>query len=174
MDVRMPVMDGLEATRRIRQHPGGTETAIIALTASALNDDRHAIMQSGVNDFLSKPCQEDELLQKMQACLNLGYLYDDAAAPRNDSGANAGSGSKSAAIQDLLQEMPPELARDLQLAIQNGDKGRLDQLIEQAGEWDVAISRALKDLADRYEYDALTHLLEGAGRRETMAGRKPC
>jgi PAS domain S-box-containing protein len=174
MDVRMPVMDGLEATRRIRQHPGGTEIAIIALTASALNDDRHAIMQSGVNDFLSKPCQEDELLQKMQACLNITYLYDDAAAPRNDSGANAGSGSKSAAIQDLLQEMPPELARDLQLAIQNGDKGRLDQLIEQVGEWDVAISHALKDLADRYEYDALTRLLEGAGRRETMAGRKPC
>jgi CheY-like chemotaxis protein len=162
MDVRMPVMDGLEATRRIRQHPGGTETAIIALTASALDEDRRTIMQSGVNDFLAKPCPENELLQKIQGCLNLSYLYDDTEAPRNDSGANPGSDPKSAASLDALQELPPELARDLQVAIRNGDKGRLDQLIEQVGERDVVVSNALKDLADRYDYDALTHLLEGA------------
>jgi CheY-like chemotaxis protein len=162
MDVRMPVMDGLEATRRIRQHPGGTETAIIALTASALDEDRRTIMQSGVNDFLAKPCPENELLQKIQGCLDLSYLYDDTEAPRNDSGANPGSDPKSAASLDALQELPPELARDLQVAIRNGDKGRLDQLIEQVGERDVVVSNALKDLADRSEYDALTHLLEGA------------
>jgi PAS domain S-box-containing protein len=173
MDMHMPVMDGVEATRRIRQHPGGTETAIIALTASAMDEDRRAIMQSGVNDFVSKPCQEHELLQKMQACLNLSYLYDGTEAPRNDSGAALGSDPKSAAIEDLLQELPPDFARDLQLAIQNGDKGRLDQLIEQVGERDVAVSNALKDLADRYEYDALSRLLEGAVRRETTAGGRP-
>jgi PAS domain S-box-containing protein len=162
MDMRMPVMDGLEATRRIRQHAGGTETVIIALTASAMNEDRLTVMQSGVNDFISKPCQEDELLRKMQAHLNLGYLYDGTEAPGNEAGAALGSGPRSVAIQDALLELPPEFARELRLAIQNGDKGRLDQLIEQIGERDVAVSQALKHLADRYEYDALTHLLEGA------------
>ncbi|HXB73850.1 MAG TPA: response regulator [Candidatus Acidoferrales bacterium] len=164
MDVRMPVMDGLEATRRIRQHEGGAEPVIIALTASAMSDDRRVVMQSGVNDFLSKPCQEDELLQKMQAHLKLSYLYDGTLydgteAPRNDSGAALGSDPISVPVQEL----PAELAGDLRLAIGNGDKGRLDQLIEQVGERDSALSLALKNLADRYEYDALTYLLEGAG-----------
>jgi PAS domain S-box-containing protein len=163
MDVRMPIMDGLEATRRIREHPGGAETVIIALTASALNEDRRMIMQSGVNDFLSKPCQEEELLRKMQACLNLSYLYEDTGAGRNDSCAALGSDPRSAVIQDLLQELPPQLVGDLRLAIQSGDKSRLDQLIDQVGERDVVVSQALKSLADRYEYDALTHLFEGAG-----------
>jgi CheY-like chemotaxis protein len=158
MDVRMPVIDGLEATRRIRQEPGGTDTVIIALTASAMHEDRSVIMQNGANDFLSKPCQEDELLEKMQTHLKLGYLYDHTEAPRNDSVAARGSDPKSAP----MQELPPELVGDLQLAIRNGEKDRLDQLIEQVGERNVVISRALKNLADSYDYDALTHLLEGA------------
>jgi PAS domain S-box-containing protein len=164
MDVRMPVMDGLEATRTIRQRRGGAETVIVALTASAMYEDMLVVMQSGVNDFLSKPCQEDELLQKMKVHLNLSYLYGGAEALRNDSGTAPGSGpkpvsdSKSMSIEDL----PPELVGDLQLAIRNGEKDSLDRLIERVGERNVAVSQALKDLADRYDYEAIEHLLEGA------------
>jgi two-component system sensor histidine kinase/response regulator len=163
MDVRMPVMDGLEATRTIRQR-GGAETVIVALTASAMYEDLLVVMQSGVNDFLSKPCQEEELLQKMKIHLNLSYLYGGAEAPRNDSGATPGadpkpvSDPKSMSIEDL----PPELVGDLQLAIRNGEKDSLDRLIERVGERNVAVSQALKDLADRYDYEAIEHLLEGA------------
>jgi PAS domain S-box-containing protein len=159
IDVRMPVMDGLEATRRIRRQPGGAETVIIALTASAMEEDRRVVMQSGVNAFLSKPCQEDQLMQTMQAHLNLSYLYDDMEAPRNNSGEALGSDLQSAPIQEL----PPQLVGDLQLAVRNGQKDRLDQLIQQVGERHVVVSQALKDLAERYDYDALTKLLEGAG-----------
>jgi CheY-like chemotaxis protein len=163
MDARMPVMDGLEATRTIRQRQGGMETVIIALTASAMYEDRCVVIQSGVNNFLSKPCQEDELLQKMKAHLNLSYLYDDAAAPRNDSGAapeadpHPVSDPKSVSIEEL----PPELVGELQLAIRNGEKDRLDRLIERVGERNGAVSQALKGLADKYDYEAIAHLLEG-------------
>jgi PAS domain S-box-containing protein len=158
MDVRMPVMDGLEATRRIRVQPGGTDTIIIALTASAMEEERHVVMQNGANDFVSKPCQEDELLQKMQAHLNLTYVYDDVHARRNDPGATPRSDVNSV----LIQELPPELLDNLGIAIRNGQTDRLTKLIEQVGERDAEISQALKDLADKYDYDALTHLLEGA------------
>jgi CheY-like chemotaxis protein len=158
MDLRMPVMDGFEATRRIRQLVGGTKTVIIALTASAMDEDRRVVIQSGANDFLSKPCQEDELLRKLQAHLNLSYLYDNTEASQDPS-ATVGHGPKLVSIQGL----PPQLVGDLRLAIRNGEKDRLDQLIEQVGERDVEISHALKDMADRYDYDALTQLLERAG-----------
>lgn len=60
MDMRMPVMDGLEATRRIREN-GGT-TPIIALTANAMSSDKQECYDAGMNDFVSKPIEPDELL----------------------------------------------------------------------------------------------------------------
>ena len=94
----------------------------------------------------------------MQTHLNLSYLYDGTQKSHGDPRTAPGPDPKSTPIEEL----PAELAGDLRLAIRNGEKDRLDRLIEQVGERDVALSQALKDLADRYEYDALTNLLEGA------------
>ena len=84
MDMRMPVMDGMETTRRIRALPGGRETVILALTASAMEESRRAAMDSGVDDFLSKPCSEDELFDKTQKYLGLGYLFEEEEASGAD------------------------------------------------------------------------------------------
>lgn len=64
MDMRMPNMDGLEATRKIRQLPNvPRELPIIALTANAFDDDRNACFDSGMNDFMTKPVSAEELSQ---------------------------------------------------------------------------------------------------------------
>jgi len=62
MDIQMPVMDGFEATRYLRQDLGLT-TPIIALTASAINGEKQRCLAAGMNDYLTKPFYEDELLQ---------------------------------------------------------------------------------------------------------------
>ncbi len=81
MDVHMPVMDGLAATRVIRSTQSQKETVIIALTAGALDDDRQAVLRSGADDFISKPCREDDLLEKIARHLKLSYEYMEGAPP---------------------------------------------------------------------------------------------
>lgn len=61
MDVQMPVMDGYQTTRKIRQMPHCSEIPVIAMTANVMNDDRKKCLQAGMNDFISKPILPETL-----------------------------------------------------------------------------------------------------------------
>ena len=156
MDVHMPVMDGLEATRRIKADPRGSETLIAVLTASVLEDDRRAVAQSGADDFLAKPCREDELLEKIRVLLKIAYDYEET------SGAEAQPLAGVAALSaKRLGRLPRELVEELRGATLKGNKRLLNQLILRVPEaGDVECAQALQGLADKYEYDTLTQLLE--------------
>ncbi|WP_282413548.1 response regulator [Pseudomonas sp. PS01299] len=66
MDCRLPIIDGYEATRQIRQLPGRREVPIIALTANALQGDRETCLSAGMNDYLAKPFKRNDLQQILQ------------------------------------------------------------------------------------------------------------
>ena len=108
MDVHMPVMDGLEATRRIKADPRGKETVIVVLTASAMDEDRRAVAQSGADDFLAKPCREDELLEKMRALLNIAYDYEETERESKASFRRC-----AALSAERLGRLPRELVEEI-------------------------------------------------------------
>lgn len=66
MDVQMPTLDGLQATRLIRENPQSEETPIIALTAHAMKGDRIRCLQAGMDGYLSKPFEADELIRLVE------------------------------------------------------------------------------------------------------------
>ena len=85
MDMMMPVMDGLQATRHIRADAGLKEVPIIAISASVTAEDRQKWVASGGNGFEAKPVRRESLLRQMGELLDLTWIYrdgeGDAAAP---------------------------------------------------------------------------------------------
>jgi CheY-like chemotaxis protein len=156
MDVHMPLMDGLQATRIIKSDPRGKETIVVALTASALDDDRRAVAESGADDFLTKPCIEDELLEMLRIHLKLTYDYE----PTGEVLVSAGAAELS---PKRLAHLPLALVEELRKAVLSGKKGLIDTLVDQVRQaGDAGIADQLKQLADKYEYDVLAELLEAA------------
>ncbi|WP_353259312.1 CBS domain-containing protein [Prochlorothrix hollandica] len=87
MDMRMPVMDGYEATRYIKSHLQGQATVIVALTASALEEERSLVLSAGCDDFMRKPFRETVLFDKIAQYLQVDYIRatPDRPQPRSSS-----------------------------------------------------------------------------------------
>jgi DNA-binding response OmpR family regulator len=125
-----------------------------------MDDNRRTAYQSGVDDFVTKPCHEDDLLEKMRVHLNIAYDYEKISG--NESEPVAGVAALSA---ERLGQLPQELIKGLQNATLSGDKYLLDKLILKVREaGDAESAPALEQLANNYDYDALTRLLEEACR----------
>jgi CheY-like chemotaxis protein len=81
MDMRMPTMDGYEATKYIKSHVKGSATVIIALTASVLEEEKAIVLSAGCDDFMRKPFKEATVLQMLQKHLGVVFLYEEMAEP---------------------------------------------------------------------------------------------
>jgi PAS domain S-box-containing protein len=158
MDLRMPVMDGREATRRIKSTPKGKETAIIVLTASSFEDGRKDMASIGVDGYIRKPFREAELFENLARCLSIKYVYADGPAvilPQQ-------SAATAAPSAEALSHLPDRLAQDLRTAASGANLKSLLALISQVETHDAQTAEGLRELAARYDYEAILAVLPGA------------
>ncbi|GGA50587.1 hypothetical protein CYANOKiyG1_70090 [Okeania sp. KiyG1] len=77
MDMRIPVMDGYEATRKIKATTKGQAIAIIALTASVLEEEKAVILSAGCSAFMRKPFREEEIFEAMREHIGVEFIYEE-------------------------------------------------------------------------------------------------
>ena len=153
MDRRMPEMDGLEATRRIRALPGGQEVKIVALTASVFAEQRGEMLAAGMDDILHKPFRPKEIFECLGRQLGVRYAYRERATPA----APAPSGA--ALDPAALAALPADLRRELADALAILDTERIDALIGRVAERDAALGQTLRRHADDFDYAPIEEAL---------------
>ncbi|HEY9649349.1 MAG TPA: ATP-binding protein, partial [Coleofasciculaceae cyanobacterium] len=106
-DLVMPVMDGYHMARNLRQLPEFKTTTIIAISANAFEVDRQESLQTGCNDYLAKPIQTEDLLNKIKSLLKLSWIYQNSneLPLQDDADELEPSASSSAMMVPLLEEL---------------------------------------------------------------------
>jgi CheY-like chemotaxis protein len=171
MDVRMPVMDGYEATRQIRaketklangksresqrSHP---QTVIIALTANAFEEDRQQALSVGCDDFVRKPFQEEEILQKMSQYLGVRYVYEGSSQISELSDRPEDKADSYSLNADSLAAMPAEWVAKLHAAAFSAREKEIWRLIEQIPEEHAQLADALAQKVKDFRLDLIVNL----------------
>ena len=151
MDMRMPVMDGYEATKHIKSHLKGQATVVVALTASAFEEARTVVLGAGCDDFVRKPFREDVLFEKMAKYLGVRYVYEEEAPESAISEENPVLEDSS--LKQALAKMPPEWVQALYQAALCTDEKQIFALIEEIPSELAPLSNALTDLVNNFRID---------------------
>lgn len=157
MDRRMPVMDGLEATRRIKAMAGGKETVIVALTASVFEEQRDEVLEAGCDDFLRKPFREAEIFDMMAKHLKARYVYAEEQPTTTAEAARMDLPSSEA-----MAALPAEWLEVLAKAAEEIDLKAAEQIISRIGARDKALAESLAYLVKDFRFDTLQDLVKEA------------
>ncbi|MGB6168540.1 MAG: ATP-binding protein, partial [Geitlerinemataceae cyanobacterium] len=167
MDMRMPVMDGYEATQRIKCTTKGQATAIIALTASVLDEEREIVLSAGCDDFMRKPFKEADIWEAMHKHIGVRYIYDDTG---DDNTSSSSSRDLQKALDpENLATLPIELLRQLEGAANFADFTQIDRSIAEIRSHNATIAEAISMLADDFAYDKIAEHLKAAIDRVSTA-----
>jgi signal transduction histidine kinase/FixJ family two-component response regulator len=157
MDMRMPVINGYEATQHIKATPLGQATAIIALTANAFNDEQLLTLSAGCDDFIRKPFQEDEIFDKLAKHLDLSYVYFDGLP--SDLTLQKRSTNSNLTKQDLAV-MPEQWIQRIYEAASGGSDERVFQLIAEIPTEHDTLRNALQQLASDFRFDEILEAIQ--------------
>lgn len=154
-DLAMPVMNGFEMAQRLRESEEFKDSVIIAFSASVFSFDRQKSREAGCNDFLSKPVQASELLEKLQYYLQLRWIYEtrEELIPKNPESTEIGE----------MTIPPGELLTPLYQAAKRGYISGIEESANQLKQLDpkyTAFANKVLELAEEFEDEAIVELVK--------------
>jgi PAS domain S-box-containing protein len=161
MDMRMPVMDGYEATQRIKSTNQGNSTFIVALTASVFAEQREDILAAGCDEFMHKPFRQEELVAVLVKLLGVEFVYKkpehSTQKPQDGYGASdAAEVVPSALTMETLELLPIELVAEFHHAAILGNVKMLHDMIEVIREYQSELADELLYLVEMFRFDQIT------------------
>ncbi len=165
MDMRMPVMNGFEATRHIKSSIQGEATIVVALTASGMEEDRAMILSQGCDDYIRKPFFEEDIYNALTKHLGVRFVYEEESetdgrppvVEEKELGTAAPAG---------LASIPADVLSTLERAAALGDVAGIEAGIFQIRRYDSKLAETLSRWARNFEYDRILRLLQTKGKRE--------
>ena len=158
MDMGMPVMDGYEATRRIKADVRGGGTAVIAFTASVFEEEQASIWATGCDDFVRKPFREEDIFAILESHLGVRFIYDEGDKDRD--------ATQDGLLEGLTPEVLRTVAEPLLQKLEHGttrlDTTVIDDCIAEISIDNITIAQALKQLADDFQYAEIKALIQSA------------
>ena len=154
MDMRMPVMDGYEATKYIKSTTKGNATAIIALTASVLEEEKAIVLSAGCDDFLRKPFAEYTIFDTLAKHLGVKYIF----AENNYS--NLEYTEKNFLTSNHLICMSQEWINQFYEAALEANTNHVIELIRDIPKTETFLIQSLTKLARQFEFEELVDLAE--------------
>ena len=156
MDLRMPLMNGYEATKQIKSTEKGLSTPIIALTASAFDEDKKKAKLYGLQGYIRKPFRESELFGEIGKILGITYKYEadkieisDFEEAETDENAIAN-----------LKKLPVNMLDNMLDAITKADMDSLLEVINSIDPVNSKLIKYLKYLAGNYDYNKIQQLIQ--------------
>jgi PAS domain S-box-containing protein len=157
MDMRMPEMNGYEATERIKAHLEGQATVIIALTASALENEKSVILSAGCDDFVRKPFRESLIFEKIGQYLGVEYCYDDSGL--HSDTLDATPLLSEAEMVERLSQLGIPWRQALKDAVELADEDVILELLQELPPEQAALGKTLRQLVDDFQYGTLLNRL---------------
>jgi signal transduction histidine kinase/CheY-like chemotaxis protein len=154
MDMRMPIMDGYEATKYIKSTTKGNATAVIALTASVLEEEKAIVLSAGCDDFLHKPFTEHMIFDALAKHLGVKYIFAETVLPTIDEPA------ESILTSQELTCMSGAWITQLYEAALEADTNLVLQLIGEIPETETRLIQSLTKLARQFKFEKLLDLAE--------------
>ena len=154
MDMRMPVMDGYEATKYIKSTTKGNATGIIAVTASVLEEEKAIVLSAGCDDFVRKPFAAHTIFDALAKHLGVKYIFAETDLPTLDAA------TESLLTSQNLTCMPEEWITQLYAAALEANTNQFIKLIREIPETETFLIQSLTKIARQFQFEQLLDLAE--------------
>ncbi len=155
MDMQMPIMNGYEATRHIKESLKGQATVIIALTASVFVEQRQQVLDSGCDDFVAKPFRSQEIFDKISQYLGVQYIYEESTPNQKKDNQEHYTVPLTS---DHLKVMPSQWIAQIYQRACEGNDVLLLELLEAIPPEETTLKKALYELIETFQFDKIMEL----------------